>query len=143
VAGQEREADVTTQLTLFTPKPPRHQAAPAGRYVVEVNECAINTNGHGAAWWAEQHMRPGIWRRLTMVMAAPPGALWYVACEDKEEADWFRDHMVTFGGVHKSTVKVKRIGHEITCKKCGERQPYWHNGWCEPCFKHAGWGAGR
>lgn len=95
------------------------------------------TTGMGAAWWAEQHMRPGIWRRLTMVIAAPPGALWYVACEDREEADWLCGYMVTSGGVHKGTVKVRRIGHEVTCKRCRERRPYWHHGWCKPC--HEAW----
>jgi hypothetical protein len=79
-------------------------------YVVEFNECGLNSGGTEAAqdWWFRQWNQPGMVRRTTVVQAAPPGALLHIACDDKEEAEFVRDHMISHG-IHHNLLKVKRL----------------------------------
>ena len=82
-------------------------------YVVEFNECGLNSGGHtqGQDWWFRQWNQPGMVARTTVIKAAPPGALLHIACDDKEEAEFVRDHMIE-NGIHRGLVKVKRIAEK-------------------------------
>ncbi len=79
-------------------------------YVVEVNQAAVHFTGQGAEWWQ-------MWRywyrdsdRITDLPSfVPGGGIALVACDDREGADWLAGHMVAFGGLPKTAVKVKAV----------------------------------
>jgi hypothetical protein len=78
-------------------------------YVVEVNECGIFASQLGAAWWAANVLARPIAARITWAFMGPGGGVAQIACADKEEATFVRDHMVGHGGIHRTHVKVRRL----------------------------------
>lgn len=65
---------------------------------LRVNEVKVNCYSprEAANWWA-LYRAHGPAERFTTVVAAIPGDLVDVACEDVEDAEWLRDLMVELG----------------------------------------------
>jgi hypothetical protein len=75
---------------------------------LEVNECKIWASLLGADWWCEWRARMEPIGRITVITPSIGGDLVHVACDSREDADWLRNHMISFGGVHKNAVRVVR-----------------------------------
>ncbi|MFB4306937.1 hypothetical protein [Actinomadura sp. GTD37] len=126
-------------LTLFDPED-------LIEWVVEVDEIFLNSIGgqdrDAMAWWALHSGRPGIAARTIYLFIAPPGALLYLTCTDREEAEFIAGVLVGHG-LHPKGVTVRQLGRTITCKGCGERRPLWarikSGQRCRPCW--AEWAA--
>lgn len=74
--------------------------------VVVVNECQINATRRAAEWWTWfRYANPS--ERFESRLISLGGDLVAVACEDREHAEWLARHMVEFGTVPKSAVKVE------------------------------------
>lgn len=73
---------------------------------VRVNEVVVNlyTPRETANWWALFRAR-GPAGRFTVVTAAIPGDLVDVACDDRADAEWLRDHMIE-QGIPKTALKI-------------------------------------
>lgn len=121
-------------------------APAAPTWVVEVDELKLQACASpGMQWWAERTCAPfEAWRRrLTVVASGMTGDVWYVRFDDRDQADEWRSWALE-KGCHPKAITVRRIGHTITCKGCGQRRPYWANVGpkalvpsgprCRPCF---------
>jgi hypothetical protein len=82
---------------------------PAPRYVVEVNEVGIFATRIGTDWWTSFLLRYTGTDRITWTGMCPQGGIAHVACDDREHAEWLRDHMTGHGGLHVRHVKVKKL----------------------------------
>jgi len=73
---------------------------------VVVNECQINATHRASEWWMWFRFanHPS---RFTDRVISLGGNLVAVACDDREHAEWLARHMVEFGTVPKSAVKVE------------------------------------
>lgn len=73
---------------------------------VRVNEVVVNlyTSRDTANWWALFRARDTA-ERFTTITASIPGDLVDVACDDRTDAEWLRDHMIE-RGIPKTAVKV-------------------------------------
>lgn len=73
---------------------------------LRVNEVVVNCycSREAANWWALYRAR-GPASRFTTVLAAIPGDLVEVACEDRQDAEWLRDLLVE-RGIPKTALKV-------------------------------------
>jgi hypothetical protein len=80
----------------------------AASFAVEVNEVGIFATGLGEDWWVENVIVRPIGSRIKWLSMTPCGGVAQIPCEDREEAEFVRDHMVSHG-VHAKHVKVKRI----------------------------------
>lgn len=99
------------QLELFHPKPPR---PPATDWGVLVHETRIFATTLGADWWVAFSSRFEATPRMTCLGLMPQGGDWHVACDSKEDAQSLAEHMVSFGGIHKTAVEVRRLAK---CKR--------------------------
>jgi hypothetical protein len=82
---------------------------------VRVNEVQIFACRLGMDWWLTFSARYEPTPRMTCLGLVPQGGTWHVACDSKEDAQSLAEHMVSFGGVPKSAVEVKRLA------KCDRR----------------------
>lgn len=123
------------ELTLFDPED-------LIEWVVEVDEIFLNAIGaqdrEALGWWLLHSGRRGIADRTITLFVAPPGALLYVRCDDRDQAEWLAGFLVE-KGLHVKGVTVRQVGRLITCKGCGERRPFWattRRGGrrCRPCW---------
>lgn len=75
---------------------------------VRVNEVVVNlyTPRQTANWWALFRARGPV-ERFTIVTASIPGDLVDVACDDREDAEWLRDHMIE-RGIPKTALQIVR-----------------------------------
>jgi hypothetical protein len=76
-------------------------------YAVEVNEVGIFATGLGKDWWVDNVIMRPIVNRITWLSMTPCGGVAQIPCEDREEAEFVRDHMVSHG-IHAKFAKVKR-----------------------------------
>lgn len=110
-------------------------------WVVEVDEIFLNSTGAqdrtAMEWWAIHSGRPGIAARTIYLFWAPPGMLLYLRCDDREEAEFIAGFLVE-KGLHPKGVTVRQLGRTITCRRCGERRPFWartkKGQQCRPCW---------
>ena len=74
---------------------------------VRVNEVVVNlyTPRETANWWALFRAR-GPRERFTTVTASIPGDLVDVACDNREDAEWLRDHMIE-QGIPKTALTIR------------------------------------
>lgn len=97
-ARAEREGNT------YYPRVPPGQA----RYVVEVNEGAVDITGQGTTWWLTfRHRYDRIGRIQDTTGPCIVGGKAEVACEDQEHAEWLAAHMVEHGGLPRTAVRVK------------------------------------
>jgi hypothetical protein len=81
---------------------------------VLVDEVKINAiSGSGRDWWFAQSARLECAGRTVVVDICIAGAHVHVAAEDRDEADWIREHMIA-SGVHQRAVAVKTLA---SCRK--------------------------
>lgn len=122
-------------LTLFDPED-------LVEWVVEVDEIFLNSIGaqsrEAMAWWALHSGRPGLAARTVYLFIAPVGALLYLRCDDREEAEFIAGHLVE-KGLHPKGVTARQLGRPFLCKWCGERRPFWATTSkggrrCRPCW---------
>lgn len=75
---------------------------------VRVNEVVVNlyVPRETANWWALFRAR-GPAERFTIVTTSIPGDLVDVACDDRSDAEWLRDHMVE-RGIPRTALRVIR-----------------------------------
>lgn len=107
IAGRGQDA-------LFAiPEPP---PTPANGWGVLVHETRILATRQGADWWLLYSGRFIDTPRMTCLGLNPMGGEWHVACDSKEDAKSLAEHMVSFGGVPKSAVEVRRLSE---CKRVG------------------------
>lgn len=79
-------------------------------YVVEVNQAAVHFTGQGASWWQVYRLWYRDSARITEIPSwVPGGGLALVACDSREDANWLAGHMVDFGGLPKTAIKVKAV----------------------------------
>lgn len=76
---------------------------------VEVNECKVLHTRSGVDWWVAFSQRFRETGRIEVVKASLGGALVRVACDDAGHARDLAEHMVAFGGLPKSAVKVRGV----------------------------------
>lgn len=79
---------------------------PAAPAAVRLNEVVVNlyTPRETANWWALFRAH-GPAERFTLVTASTPGDLVDVACDNRADAEWLRDHMIE-RGIPKTAIKV-------------------------------------
>jgi hypothetical protein len=80
----------------------------AASFAVEVNEVGIFATGLGKDWWVENVIMRPIGGRITWLSMTPCGGIAQIPCEDREEAEFVRDHMVSHG-IPVKFAKVKRV----------------------------------
>ncbi len=73
---------------------------------VEVSETRVFLSRRGHEWWIWYRFGQPESRFMT-VAATLAGEIVRVACDNREEAQWLADHMVSFGGLPKAAVKVR------------------------------------
>lgn len=80
--------------------------SPVTSAAVRVNEVVVNlyTPRETANWWAIFRAR-GPASRFTIVTPAIPGDLVDVACDNREDAEWLRDHLIE-RGIPSTALKV-------------------------------------
>lgn len=139
--GAPRSGGTATDVRAWWPACTEHIPITGPRWVVQVNEVLLNSirGQTGADWWLHYSDRPGLAARTLLLCLAVPGRLIYLACTDKQEAEFLRSHMVDHS-CHPTTVKVRRIGHLITCAGCAKRRPFWAThkrggSRCQPCYE--------
>lgn len=77
-------------------------------YVVEVDEGKVEASRQGVNWWLLFRARFATSGRLRETKpACIVGGLVEVACDDRDGADWLAAHMVDFGGLPSTAVRVK------------------------------------
>lgn len=77
---------------------------------VVVHDTRISATTSGAEWWLLFSSRFIGSPRMTLLGGSNPmGSDWHVACDSKEDAQSLAEHMVTFGGIPKSAVQVRRL----------------------------------
>jgi hypothetical protein len=93
---------VTEQLALEIPAGP----PPSAPAAVRVNEVVVNlyTPRATADWWALYRAR-GPAARFTIVTTSIPGDLVDVACDDRADAEWLRNHMIE-QGIPKAALRI-------------------------------------
>jgi hypothetical protein len=64
----------------------------------------LYTKRETASWWTLYRAR-GPAARFTVVTTSVPGDLVDVACDDRADAEWLRDHMIE-RGIPKTALKV-------------------------------------
>ena len=77
-------------------------------WCLEVNEARIWATDQGAQWWDTWRIRMEPVGRITVLTHSLGGDLVRVACDSKPDAEWLRDHMTGFAGIHASAVKITR-----------------------------------
>lgn len=111
-------------------------------WAVEIDEILLNSIGAqdraAMGWWVLHSGLPGIAARTLHLFIAPPGALLYITCDDRDEAEWLAGFLVE-RGLHAKGVTVRHLGRPITCRGCGERRPFWattrrSGQFCRPCW---------
>lgn len=79
-------------------------------YVVEVSEGVVETSRQGIDWWTYYVAIYKDSSRMTgLDTGCIVGGLVQVACDSSDDAHWLAEHMVNFGGLPQSAVKVKRV----------------------------------
>ena len=76
-------------------------------YAIEVNEARIFATGGRTDWWSTFRARTR--RRITTVTPSVGGDLVRVACDDREDAVWLRDHMVDAGEIPVTAMQIVRV----------------------------------
>jgi hypothetical protein len=73
---------------------------------LRVNEIAAltYTTREAANWWALYRARGPV-ERFTIVKSYIPGDVVDVACDDRQDAEWLRNHLIA-QGIPKSALKV-------------------------------------
>lgn len=83
-------------------------------FVVEINTGIVEATQLGIDWWT---YFASIYRDSgRMVWVKPPcviGGLVQVACDSEDHAHWLAEHMVGFGELPQSAVKVKRVAARV------------------------------
>jgi hypothetical protein len=70
-----------------------------------VNECRVFATNRGADWWVMfRAHQPG---RFTDLVVSMAGNMVGVACEDREHAEWLRDHMISVG-IPASALRIRK-----------------------------------
>ena len=92
-----------TEQLAFDGSLPAPPSAPAA---VRVNEVVVHlyTPRATADWWALFRAR-GPAARFTIVTTSIPGDLVDVACDDRADAEWLRDHMIE-QGIPKTALRI-------------------------------------
>lgn len=104
------DAAVEAALSATGRRPAADGADPVTGYTaaLEVNEAVIWATARGSEWWNLWRIRMEPVGRITIITAGLGGDLVHVACDTKEDAEWLRDHMISFAGVPKAAVRVRR-----------------------------------
>jgi hypothetical protein len=73
---------------------------------VRLNEAVVNlyTPRETANWWALFRAHGPV-ERFTTVTTSIPGDVVDVACDDRTDAEWLRDHMIE-QGIPKTAIKI-------------------------------------
>lgn len=82
-------------------------------YVVEVNEGKVESTQRGIEWWTYfVAIYKDSGRMTGLDSGCIVGGLVQVACDSEDHAHWLAEHMVGFGELPQSAVKVKRARAE-------------------------------
>ena len=102
------------QLELFTDDEIPSPAPFVPDWGVLVHETRILATCQGADWWLLYSGQFEGTPRMTCLGLNPMGGEWHVACDSQEHAQSLAEHMVSFGGVPKSAIEIKRL---VNCKR--------------------------
>ena len=81
---------------------------------VLVNECKVFVTSTAAEWWALFSCHRAAPGRITRLMESIAGGWCHVACDSKEDAELFAEGLITYAGMPKSAVTVKRL---VDCRR--------------------------